>query len=219
MQSPYFLCRGFPLPRKASVCRTIRKHNNYCVFTPPWLSTNQMHSTWYFLNWEKYNMSIQCVCFPSLTRLTQVCIHNKSSNKLSAAIYFTSVWYKQFSDLNKKWLFMHSWLWKMCFINLPTGSEKSIIYQLVQLLSLRSPKNCFRILVWVNQMQSGHVVVSPLIFTLVLCPFSSIECSNTTWTANFKILLYSFQLLPTTVMFQKFPITFWFTDKMSFFCR
>ena len=43
---------------------------------------------------------------------------------------------------------------KDVLVNLPTGSEKSIIYQLARRhLFLRLSKNYLRILVWVNQMQ------------------------------------------------------------------
>ena len=38
---------------------------------------------------------------------------------------------------------------KDVFVNLPTGSEKSIIYQLTPLF-LRVSKNCLRILIWVQ---------------------------------------------------------------------
>ena len=139
------------------------------------------------------------------------------SNKLSAAIYFTSVWYKQFQIWTRNGSLcildcercVHkppNRFWKV--YNLSTGAASFFAV----------PKNCFRILVWVNQMQSGHVVVSPLI-SLLFFAHSLQSNVPTRLNSNFKILLYSFQLLPTTVMFQKFPITFWFTDKMSFFCR
>ena len=112
---------------------------------------------------------------------------------------------------------MRSWLWKMCsFINLQTGSERSIIYQLAPLVFLRleelSPNT------GLGKSDAIHVVVSPLI-SLVFFAHSLHSNVPARLNSNFKILLYSFQLLPTIVIFQKFLITFWFAEKMSFFSR
>ena len=94
---------------------------------------------------------------------------------------------------------------KDVFVNLPTGSKKSTIYQLAPLLSLRleelSPNS------GLGKSDAIHVVVSPL-NSLMFFAHSLHLNVPTRLNSNFKILLYSFQLLPTIVMFQKFPITF-----------
>ena len=94
---------------------------------------------------------------------------------------------------------------KDVFVNLPTGSEKMIIYQLAPLLSSRleelSPN------FGLGKSDAIHVVVSPLI-SLTFFAHSLRSNVPTRLNSNFKIFLYSFELLPTAVMFQKFPITF-----------
>ena len=84
-------------------------------------------------------MSIQCVCFPSLTRLTQVCIHNKSLTSYQLQSILPVFDINSFRSEQEMALYAFLTV-KDVFINLPTGSEKSIIYQLVQLLSLRSQR-------------------------------------------------------------------------------
>ena len=94
---------------------------------------------------------------------------------------------------------------KDVFINLPTGSEKSIIYQLAPLLSSRlkefSPNS------GLGKSDAIHVVASPLI-SLMFFAHSLHSNVPTRLNSNFKILLYSFQFLPRIMLFQKFPITF-----------
>ena len=67
-----------------------------------------------------------------------------------------------------------------------------------------------------GKSETIQVVVSPLISLMF---FAHSLHSNLMfpldWNSNFIL----FQLLPTIVMFQKYLITFWFTDKMSFFCQ
>ena len=92
------------------------------------------------------------------------------------------------------------------FVNLPlTGSEKSIIYQLASLVSSRleelSPNS------GLGKSDAIHVVVSPLI-SLMFFAHSLHSNVPTRLNSNFKILLYSFQLLLRIMLFQKFPITF-----------
>ena len=74
---------------------------------------------------------------------------------------------------------------KNVFINLPTGSEKSIIYQLAPLVSSRledlSPNT------GLGKSDAIHVVVSPWDLTHVLCSNVPARLNS-----NFKILLYSF---------------------------
>ena len=93
---------------------------------------------------------------------------------------------------------------KDVFVNLPTGSKKLTIYQLAPLLSLRleelSPNS------GLGKSDAIHVVVSPL-NSLMYFAHSLHLNVPTRLNSNFKILLYSFQLLSTIVMFQKFPIT------------
>ena len=64
---------------------------------------------------------------------------------------------------------------KDVFVNLPMGSEKSIIYELVPFLSSHveelSPNSDL------GKSDAIHVVVSPLI-SHVLCLFSSLECPH-----------------------------------------
>ena len=89
---------------------------------------------------------------------------------------------------------------KDVFVSLPTGSEKTIIYQLASLLSSRleelSPNTGF------GESDVIQVVVSPLI-SLIFFAHSLHSNVPTRLNSNFKILLYSFQLLPTVVIFQK----------------
>ena len=91
------------------------------------------------------------------------------------------------------------------FQNLPTGSEKTIIYQLAPLLSSRleelSPNTGF------GKSDAIQIVVSPLI-SLMFFAHSFHSNVPTRLNSNFKILLYFFQLLPTIVMFQTFLIKF-----------
>ena len=95
---------------------------------------------------------------------------------------------------------------KDVFVNLPlTGSEKSIIYQLAPLVSSRLEELSLNS--GLGKSDAIHVVVSPLI-SLMLFAHSLHSNVPTRLNSNFKILLYSFQLLPTVVMFQKFPIKF-----------
>ena len=90
-------------------------------------------------------------------------------------------------------------------VNLPTGSEKSIIYQLAPLRSSRleelSPNS------GLGKSDAIHVVASPLI-SLMFFTHSLHSNVPTRLSSNFKIFPYSFELLPRIVMFQKFPITF-----------
>ena len=64
---------------------------------------------------------------------------------------------------------------KDVFVNLPMGSEKSIIYELVPLLSLHVEELSLNS--DLGKSDAIHVVVSPLI-SHVLCSFSSLECSR-----------------------------------------
>ena len=94
---------------------------------------------------------------------------------------------------------------KDVFVNLQTGSEKSIIYQLAPLLSSLleelSPNS------GLGKSDGIHVVVSPLI-SLMFFAHSLHSNVPTRLNRNFKILLYSFQFLPRIAMFQNFHITF-----------
>ena len=98
--------------------------------------------------------------FHTLDILQNMHVSNKWSAFWSIAIYFTSVWYKQFENWarNGSYAFLTV---KNVFINLPTGFEKSIIYQLVPLVS-----SCLEDLspnTGLGKSNAIHVVVSPLI--------------------------------------------------------
>ena len=95
---------------------------------------------------------------------------------------------------------------KDVFINLTMGSDNlSIIYQLAPLVSSHLEELSLNS--GLGKSDAIHVVVSPLI-SLMLFAHSLHSNVPTRLNSNFKILLYSFQLLPTVVMFQKFPIKF-----------
>ena len=66
---------------------------------------------------------------------------------------------------------------KDVFVNLPTGSEKSIIYQLAPLVSSRLEELSPNSGLGKSDAKCSHCCIS-LDFTHVLCSFSSLECSH-----------------------------------------
>ena len=160
---------------------------------------------------------IQAIRLLSLFHTLDTSLHNMSltSDRLSEVLYFTSVWYKQFEiwarngslcvlDCERCVRRPPNGFWKVD--NLSTGATSFFTSRKL------SPNS------GLSKSDAIHVVVSPLI-SLMFFAHSLHSNVPIRLKSNFKILFYSFQFLPRIAMFQKFPITFWFADKMSFFCR
>ena len=135
--------------------------------------------------------------FHTLDSLHNIHVSNKWSAFWSIAIYFTSVWYIQFEiwARNGSYAFLTV---KNVFIDLPTGSEKSIIYQLAPLVSSRlenlSPNS------GLGKSDAIHAVVSPLISLMFFARMFPLD-----WIAilkfcfipfNFSRQLWCFKISP-----------------------
>ena len=143
---------------------------------------------------------MQCICFLSFTPLT-VCTTYMSltSDRLSEVLQSILPVFDIYSLRSEQEMaLMHSWLWKNVFIDLPTGSEKSIIYQLAPLVSSRlenlSPNS------GLGKSDAIHAVVSPLISLMFFARMFPLD-----WIAilkfcfipfNFSRQLWCFKISP-----------------------
>ena len=159
MQLPYFLHCGFP-PSENERLQTIR---HVLCFTPPRFSTNQMSSSIF----SGKNL-IHAMRLLSLFDTLDMSLHAQhvSNTEVIGFLKYCNLFYQClifYSVRSEQEMTLYVFLTvKDVFVNLPTGSEKLIIYQLAQLLSLHlkelSPNSGLGL-----KSDATHVVVSPLI--------------------------------------------------------